>query len=297
MEHPVYLDSLLSSYRRGAMNRKELEEQVFIKTRDYVRSSRPEGMKYANADDFVSWIYPRISRAVDRYTDKGLSFDCYVYNLIRVSAKEYCRRQRDRRITEETWWDAHARDSASYAEEPEYDEQKKEFPVVRNPKQVLVLLLKSYHYLSDEYLARAAPAIGMDRDTLRNMVDTLRNQRLYHDEEIRGMATRVHSQFYRCLAFEKRMSSSPFDSARRLKLKLSLEGARKRLENMRKHLASMRSSAPNWQIASIIGIPKGTVDSCLHAIKHSKSPPCPAEPTPPALPAPIVPDKDGKAAE
>jgi hypothetical protein len=254
------------------MDRKELEKQVFIKTRDFVHISRLEGMKYTNADDFVSWIYPRISRALDRYTNKGLSFDYYVHSLIRVSAKEYCRRLRTRQITEQTWWDAHARDMVFYEKEPEYDEQGKDFPLVSNPKQVLILLLKSYHYLSDSYLRRAAPAIGMNMDDLKNMVDTLRNQRLYKDEEIRRMADRVHSQFYRCLTFEKRMLLSPIDSARRLKLKTSLEGARKRLENMRKHLASMRSNAPNWQIANIIGIPKGTVDSCLYTIKHSKNP-------------------------
>jgi transcriptional regulator of aromatic amino acid metabolism len=49
----------------------------------------------------------------------------------------------------------------------------------------------------------------------------------------------------------------------------SLAGARKRLIAMREHLESMRIEAPNWQIANIIGVPKGTIDSSLYALKKA----------------------------
>jgi DNA-directed RNA polymerase specialized sigma24 family protein len=270
MEDSRTLDDLFMEYRRGQMSKQKLEVLIFFAVREQVYRFKPEGMNHETSNDFISWLYPRISRAIDRYREQGSSFDHYINAMTRLSAREYCLRQKDRKIIEQAWWDVKAEEMISCAEEePEYVERTKGFREVRNPKQVLTLLLKSYHYLSDDYLARAAPAIGMDREKLKNMVDTLRNQRLAKEEEIRNLRERVYCQFYRCIAFEKRMLAFPPESGRRLQMKRNLEGARKRLLSMRKHLASMRIEAPNWQIANIIGVPKGTVDSNLHSVKKN----------------------------
>jgi FixJ family two-component response regulator len=45
------------------------------------------------------------------------------------------------------------------------------------------------------------------------------------------------------------------------------EKARKRLEGMRNRLASIRTDPTNRQVAEVIGISKGSVDSGLHALK------------------------------
>ncbi|MDR0587144.1 MAG: hypothetical protein LBG26_07885 [Treponema sp.] len=264
------LDKLLKIYRCGQIDRKELETRIFFRVRENVMRFGLEKMDKENRGDFVSWFYPRIKRAVDRYEDCGSTFDSYINVLVKLSAKEYCLRKKDHKIIERTWWDAKAEEMmVCEEEEPEYFEPKQDFSRVRNRKQVLLLLLKSYHFLSDDYISRAAPAIGMDRDELKNMVDTLRNQRLGQEEQIRGLQERVYSQFYRCLAFENRMRAFPPGSSHSLEMKKRLEGAKKRLAAMRKRLAAMRADAPNWQIANLIGIKKGTVDSGLHTARRN----------------------------
>jgi DNA-directed RNA polymerase specialized sigma24 family protein len=273
MEESLKYDRLVKAYRCGEMEREELEAAVFTGVREQIVRCKLEGMNREAAYDFASWIYPRISRAIDRYRDAGSSFDTYLNTVVKLSAREYCFRLKDHHIVEQAWWDARAKEMVMCAEEepPPYEETKRNFRGVRNRKQVLALLLKSYYYLSEDYLDRAAPAIGMDRKELGNMVDTLRNQRLCQDEKIRALRERVHNQFYRCLAFEERMLAVSPGSAHGQRMKKSLEKARKRLASMRRHLASIRIEAPNWQIANIIGVPKGTVDSNLHALKQGYS--------------------------
>jgi hypothetical protein len=151
-------------------------------------------------------------------------------------------------------------------EEPPYEAQSEKFRMVHNPKQVLALLLKSYHYLSDDFLQRAAPALGMDVDKLRGMVDEIRNHRLAEEEKIRMFRERVYCQFYRCIAFEKRLISLPPGSGMREKMRAKAERARKRLRSMRKTLAGMKVEASNWQIAHVMGVSKGTVDSNLYTL-------------------------------
>ncbi|MDR0403405.1 MAG: hypothetical protein LBH35_07455 [Treponema sp.] len=262
------LDKLLNAYRRGQMNREELESRIFFRIRERVFRFRPEKMDRESCGDFVSWLYPRIKRAVDRYEAHGSTFDSYINALVRLSAKEYCLRQKDHNIIEQTWWDAKAEEMmACEEEEPEYFEPKRDFSPVKNRRQVLLLLLKSYYFLSDDYIARAAPAIGMDEKELKNMVDTLRNQRLGQEERMRRLQERVYSQFYRCLAFENRTRAFPPESSRGMEMKKRLDAARKRLAAMRKRLAAVRVDAPNRQIANLIGAKKGTVDSGLHTAR------------------------------
>jgi IS30 family transposase len=43
--------------------------------------------------------------------------------------------------------------------------------------------------------------------------------------------------------------------------------AKKRLESMRKRLAALKAEASNRQVAALLGVPKGTIDSNLYAIK------------------------------
>ena len=55
------------------------------------------------------------------------------------------------------------------------------------------------------------------------------------------------------------------------KMRKRLERAKKRIKAMRKRLNGMRLSASNRLIAEILGIPRGTVDSSLFAIKNRLS--------------------------
>jgi transposase len=47
-----------------------------------------------------------------------------------------------------------------------------------------------------------------------------------------------------------------------------LERAEKRLGNMKKTLKNLKGGASNRQVAKILGVPKGTIDSNIHAAKY-----------------------------
>jgi hypothetical protein len=188
--------------------------------------------------------------------------------MIHLSAKEYGLRKKDHRIIEKTWWSAKAAEMAVCEnEEPEYPENKT-LPEISNPRQVLMLLLKSYHYLSEDHLSRLAPALGVSKEQLFHMVDKLRILRLQRDEEVRNFTERVHCQFYRCLTFERRLEAAALHSGHWFKMKKCLEKARKRLSSMRRTLSEIHLEASNKEVAKVMGIAKGTVDSNLYAVRH-----------------------------
>ncbi|MDR1929009.1 MAG: hypothetical protein LBQ44_00120 [Treponema sp.] len=263
------LDAMLKAYRGGQIDKKELEARIFTHLGKHRPRYKLDRLSGDSCDDFISWLYPRLSTAIDRYEDRGSSFDAYIGALVRLSIKEYNQRQKDHRIIERTWWNARAEEiMACEEEEPDYFEPRKIFGSVSNPRQVLVLLLKSYYYLSEDFLERIAPAVGIAKEELVRMVEELRKTRLRREDAVNSLRERIHCQFYRCLAFEKRMLAADPSSAHRLRMEKSLELAKKRLAAMRKRLSTMRLEASNRQVAELLNVSKGTVDSNLHAVKH-----------------------------
>jgi RNA polymerase sigma factor (sigma-70 family) len=264
-----YLDTILQKYRQGYMGREALEEKIFMYIRENPRHYFIGKYTVDSRDDFISWLYPRLSRAVDRYNDQGSSFDTFITTLIYLSAKEYGMRKKEHRITEKSWWDAKAQEMAVCKEEDtEYLNEIHTPAKVSNPRQVLILLLKTYYYIPDARLAQLAPALGLEKEELYRMVDELRVLRLQKEVTINDMKERIHGQFYRCLAFEKRLKSASPDSAHWYKMKRCVEISRKRLISMRKRIQTIRMEATNEEIARVLGIAKGTVDSNLYLIRQ-----------------------------
>jgi RNA polymerase sigma factor (sigma-70 family) len=286
------LNWLYDQYTSGLLDKKKFEGLIFRAILEAPRHFNLYRWKQEDRDDFVSWLYPRISRAIDSYQDKGASFETYIGAIIRWSAKEYRSRKADHKIAEYASWMVRVPDMYTGQSRPEYTgdeplyetevptevsseapsepptEAPKEYSrLIRNPRQLLILILKCYYYVSDELLDRIAPMAGIEKEYLKEMVDKLRALRLSRDEMLHDMQERIYTQFYRCMVYERRLAAMPENSALIIKMRMRLEKARLRLAAMRKRFAGIRPDATNRQIAELIGISKGTVDCSLHALK------------------------------
>jgi DNA-directed RNA polymerase specialized sigma24 family protein len=275
MQDPLFLDDLFKEYSRGNLEKRCFEELIFKSVIGDYQRYHPFDWDREECIDYLCWLYPRISRSIDNYRDIGSSFDAYIGALIRCSVKEYRSREADRRVTEYSAWTVRTSelppqnpvDSLPVLEaEPEYGGGTTS-TLINNPRQILILLLKSYYFVSDDFAARIAPVIGMKKETVQNLLDRLRKQRVQRDEAIRNLQERIHCQFYRCITFESRLRAMPADLACHEKMKARLERARLRLAAMKKRLAGIRRDATNRQIAEVMGISKGAVDSNLHALR------------------------------
>jgi biotin operon repressor len=315
MQNILALNELYHQYVEGSLGRKEFEGIIFrimLKNIQYFYFAEWDRDEYV---DFLCWLYPRLSNAIDNYREKGYSFSTHIVALVRYSMKEYRSRQADHYITEFAAWTVHAADMEVHSREPEYSAEPSQKPAsvlpgsarmqetpaakrpaemakippentpVNNPRQILLLLLKSYYFVSDDFLERIAPAIGMETKKIKRMIEKLRDWRTHRDETIRFLQERIVRQFYRCIVFEKRLGTAPEGSARHERLAKNLKGARERLINMRKRLSGIRVDATNQQVADLLGITKGAVASNLYALRNRYARLDPEEPKPCGKPA------------
>ena len=264
------LSALYQQYKNGILSKSDTEGKVFQYLLDNPDRYNQFDKNRDRWNEFLSWLYPRLVRALDSYTDLGLSFDSYISGIVHHTAKEYRSREAERHITEYTCWQARAEEMKLYENEPEYSEGIRfvSIPDDINPRQILILLLKSYYYATDDMVKQVAKINGMTYEDLRKLIDEIRNRRSDKEAEIQGLRERLHCQHYRYLAYQKRMNYALPGTIYYERMKFRFEKARKRYYAMRRRLGRMRTTASNRMIAELLGLPPGTVDSCLYAIKN-----------------------------
>jgi len=264
------LSVLYQSYVTGNLPKKDFEGRIFQYLLGNLERYRVLEGSQNRWNEFLSWLYPRLARAIDLYRDLGSSFDAYITGLVHGAAKEYRCREADHRMTEYACWQARAQELCVCESENDYPEPREAITIPSGikPRQVLLLLLKSYYLASDELVNRVASTIGMKTEAVMKMIDELRKRRCEKETEILNLRDRLYCQYYRCLAYEKRMNAAQAETDYRKKMEGRYERARQRFHAMKKRLGRMRIDASNRMIAEVIGIPKGTVDSGLFAIKH-----------------------------
>ncbi|MDR1318595.1 MAG: hypothetical protein LBJ90_03145 [Treponema sp.] len=269
MQDTLSLNDLYKDYTAGLIERKKFEGLIFQTLLDDLDRFNLYHWGRDECCDYLSWFYPRLHRAVDNYRESGSSFENYIVSVVHWSVKEYRSGLAGRQITEYAAWTARVSDTYTGSAEPEYPEAE---PVprtkrARNPRQVLILILKCYYFLSDDFIERAAPVVGMKSSQLKSLVEKIRKQRFRHDDRLHSLRERIYCQFYHCVILEKRLKITPGNTVQAEKLKARLERTRIRLGRMRKRLACVRIYATNLEIAETLGISKGTIDSNLHALR------------------------------
>jgi hypothetical protein len=270
------LNNLFSLYTEGSITRADFEGEVYqylAKNQDKTSFCHWKRYEY---EDFLSWFYQRLHKAIDSYRDTGSSFEAFIGTVMRMAAKEYRLRVITKSVTEYSAWSVHVPELYVHEETQTYSYEKKDKPISqiiieyngrKNPKQLLALILKCYYHVSDDFIDRIADHIGIDKKSLKEMIEKLRSMRQKRDDEIYLMRERIYCQYYRCIVYEKRLSYIPENTNAYNKMKLRLEKARNRLENMRKRMAGTRTEATNKEVAEVIGVSKGSIDASLYNLK------------------------------
>ena len=270
------LNKLYSHYTMGIIKRAEFEGYIY---RYYLTNQEKTCLSHWNRDDYedyISWFYQRLHKAIDAYNDIGFTFETYMVKFIQNSSREYRVRKTTNSITEYSVWSARVPELYAHEEPPDYSHEKSNNIIKKlvseqsgrkESRRILALVLKCYYYISDDFIDHIAPKIGIDKKELREMMTKIREIRQKKDDEIYQMKERIYRQYYRCLVYEKRLSHIPENTISYSKLKYRMEKARKILENMRKRITLIRTEATNKQVAEVIGISKGTVDASLHKLK------------------------------
>jgi hypothetical protein len=265
------LSNLRNRYIQGFLTLKDFEGRIIqILLDDYQQFTLFKSDR-DSFNDYLCWFYPRLKHVIDTYNDVGSSFDTYIYSTIRLCSKEYRSWETKHRITESAYWEAQAEEGAAIEYTPiEHTlvDAEDGFKLVKNPQQVLILLLKVYYLVSEDFVVRAAPALGMSVRKLNGLLDKIRELRSKSDDKIYQQLELMQWQYNRYVVYGKQLKRLPENSILREILMERMEKARLRHTRRKEQLAGINRNASNQQVADVLGISKGTVDAALYAVKQ-----------------------------
>jgi hypothetical protein len=268
-------NELYLQFCKGQINNDELAGLIYQNLLDNQEIFNYVAFTYDEYEDFVSWLYPRLCNGIKTYSETGSSFEVYMMTVIKLAQREFKMKTTEKRITEYAAWSVQVSEQYAFEESPEYLSDKTRDILMnqitklkKNPRQLLTLVLKCYTYLSDDFLDKIIPYLGVNKVILNTMIERLRIIRAKRDDKIYHMKEKIHSLFYRCIVLEKKLSYTAKDSFYAARIKVHLEKTRKRLNKMRARLSSIKTDATNKEVAEIIGITKGCVDSSLFNLKN-----------------------------
>jgi RNA polymerase sigma factor (sigma-70 family) len=275
MQNTVTLNGLYADYSAGLLKKDDFEAAIFKALQNDIYRRNMTGLNREDHDDFVSWLYFRLGRAINSYRETGSSFEKYISSMIRLTAKEYKSRQIRDYFAESAAWITQLPEMNVHEEAPEYNEfgtleiKKMEelSEILKTPRQLLILILKCCTYISSDFLEKIIPKLEISREALSGMIGNLKEQRKRREAEAKLLRERVNCWFYRCILYEKKLKTMAegCNAARRIQDRL--ERSRVRLNRMRSQLAKIRLDPSNYQIARLLGITKGTVDTILYNVK------------------------------
>jgi len=272
MQNLLTLNELYAQYTDGLLTKAVFEGAIFRIVKKNIYQLGLTGWNREERDDFISSLYPRINRAIDKYQETGSSFEIYINTLVRLTAKEYCANAARSYTKETAAWITQIPDMYVCENEAEYDEDfdaEEEKPVkLKNPRQLLILILKCCNYVTADFLEKVSPQLGIKPETLNAMIDRLKKQREQRITEFSLMRERVSSQLYRCIFYQKELEAMTENSIIAQRFRKRLERGRIKLKKMRKRLKRARLDPSNLQIAKLLGLSKSTVDSVLYNLRE-----------------------------
>jgi hypothetical protein len=272
MRNTISLNDHYALYSAGLLEKKDFEVLLFKTIREELRNTNRPGWETEDCDDYMSWLYPRIGKAIHTYRETGSSFEVYIGTVVRLSVKEYLARRTRNYVAESVAWNTSFSDMCVSENAPEYEctveEKTDRFETAQNPRQLLILVLKCCHYVSADFLDRISSRLGMEAGELSGMIDAMKEYRVERIKKLELLREKINCLFCRCMVYERNLSLMTNESTIR-RTKERLERGRNRLAKMRLQLSRLRPDPSNAQIAKLLGVSKGTVDVSLFTLKKN----------------------------
>lgn len=273
------LEKVYEEFLSGNISKEKCKEMIL----EYAYT-KVEKDRYIEAGDFILKMLPKVDGILDRYNSSASSFKHYINSHIKwlmfSFSKEYksYKERSDAYIIHNT---ADYKDSLILAEErPEYkiSPRAKEILSIKDGnikkrssrKRLEIFVLKNARNLNTEQIEVIAPLIGRTPSWLFKQSEYLKSiseKRVANREYLQKRYNRL---FIEITKDHKRLTEidDPYDRERLLR---SVKDKQRRKDELLHKLRARNCGPKNEEIAKLLDIPKGTVDSSLYYMKKSLS--------------------------
>ena len=277
------------------LNDPEAEERAIAALAEYLYTSlhkfKLKSVSDDNRGDFILWMYPRFRGIIRNFDPARASFRTYLYSIVTLSYQTFLRTQflhvaqqkayETEEITRilsieteknnlQRWGESVAESPALYKKAIFSEETTKKKVVLF--RKILLLALKSGSCLDEATIDNVSALTGYSTAYIHEKIHCLRREcktkydKLHRDREQQNS---LYIRAQRCLQEMKMLDN---ESARYVEIEQEYRYCVKRLNKIRKNSARRIYTPSNRQLASVLGISRGTIDSTLASIRKRRYP-------------------------
>lgn len=254
----------------------------------YAYPSRQAGFEEDDCGDFFLFARQRIPALIHNFRFTGKPFEAYMNSCLRWQLRSFMaqkskQRRRYRVCNAPHRWEELNEAELSAAEQPAgrsaatHDEQGKEISLqlpsrkshrrTCSGRRLVILALKGCLRLQEADIQTLAQETGYRRDLLSTAWSILRERTERRLQRLQRLRTKRNQTFFRllCLQDELGNAAEPAD-IRRVTEEIELQT--RRLKTIRNRIARVPLAPTNKEIAEVLSIPKGSVDSTLYYMRN-----------------------------
>lgn len=271
------LSQLVAAYRNKELSYKEIEDRLSIFVYEY-----PKKIHRWDPDlcsEFFEFFYPRIKLAADRFNDRGIPFENYLGSLVFYQMKTFMIRKREAEEKENMLA------VADYHNNSDFYESREGEPVIfhageinapyqgtkrkkKGKKRIFYMAMTDPDRLDEESIEKLADFTGYRAEYIRRCRDALSRRVSEKREKAAAMAERRNSCYFRYLMLEDRLRRES-DPEVRDRLERKVGELHYKIERINRKMAGKHIKVTHKDIAEVLEIPKGTVDSSLYYLKRT----------------------------
>jgi hypothetical protein len=238
--------------------------------------------------DFFCYFFPRIPGIIERFTFTGRPFEVYLVSCLKWQMKSFLSRQiqddRKRRVIERiSAGDAYNQTEREYyafevdeGEEPYLPlfqtilKTDKEGKIEEEPfkRRLLYLALSSCENVSEHIMTRISIMTAIPRSKIEELMNALSTRTEKAKLRMRRLQNRRNGNYFRIVYIHEELSRNP-DPALRDILVETLKKEKRKFEFACRELWNLQAGPSHRDIAEVLGIPKGSVDSGIYYIRHA----------------------------
>lgn len=242
---------------------------------------RIPGWNRDRAADFYLFFYPKLSRLIQNFEYKGLSFHAILRNTVSWQVNSFYRHTRTSRKMEyclrfNSIIEAESVSDSTQAPLPEISEKfrsnlgmKKDGIICNSAlnKRIIILTLKNANHISDAYISKIAGITGCSIEWLEACIDELRLISEARRERYEKYCRRINKAYMEICQVHRELGICE-SSRERLGLLEKLSKLKIRMQTARENLNSVAMTPTNREIADVMQMPKGSIDSGLYHLRR-----------------------------
>ena len=302
--HPGWSERVLH-YQRTGEGRRALLDELGTYTYRYPRRKMPT-LDEDVPGEFYLFCHDKLEQLIVRFRDRGKPFEHYLNSVLSWQLRSFLAKRRE---SEHAWqtalrcrlWDEPeeaaqpaATPPAARRRRPRREHNVRPFPgasaarrrgggygqvqVQATPaapsetvrRRLLYGVLKTGHHLEEPQLAAAASTLGYDLPRLRFLIEQLRRGRASAHRRLhllRERRTRAFAQ----LQLWSAAAHQAVDEARRAHAVRRAARHRRAVATAQSEISRVRVAPSNREIAALLGIPKGTVDTGMYWLRQQSA--------------------------